>query len=148
MTWSMESVHEADVEPADVYRWYADPSTWGRWAHNTSWGRARGPFEPGARVDVRVASYPYTYGVLVRDVDVGRRIVCEVRPFGVTIVSTYDVTPTEMGARLHHTIEVSGPLQRAYRLVEGRYTRLLHDETRRLADLVRREKSSVARAPA
>lgn len=39
MTWSMENVHEAAVAPADVFRYYADPATWGDWAHNTAWGR-------------------------------------------------------------------------------------------------------------
>jgi uncharacterized protein YndB with AHSA1/START domain len=137
MSWSMVNEYEADVAPQDVYRYYADPSTWGSWAHNTKWGKARDAFGPGARVDVRVASYPYTYSVLIRDVEEGRRIVCEVRPFGVTIVSTYDVQPIEGGARLRHTIELSGRFERAYRLVEGQYTRMLHEETRKVAELAR-----------
>ena len=29
MSWSMESTHEAVVAPADVFRFYADPATWG-----------------------------------------------------------------------------------------------------------------------
>ena len=139
-SWSMESVLEADVAAADVYRCYADPSTWGAWAHNTRWGRARGPLRPGAIVDVRVASYPFTYAVRMLDVVEGRRIVCEVRPVGVRIVSTYDVERTAGGTtRLHHTIEVSGRLERGYRLLRPRYTSLLEQETRTLADLVDRD---------
>src|SRR5512141_660699 len=107
MSWSMVSEHEADVSPDDVFRYYADPSTWGRWAHNTRWGKAGGPVRPGSRVDVRVASYPWTYSVLIREIVDGRRVVCEVRPFGVTIVSTYEVTPAAGGARLRHTIELA-----------------------------------------
>jgi len=140
MSWSMESILEADVSAADVYRRYVDPSTWGQWAHNTCWGRARGPIRPGATVDVRVASYPYTYAVRILDLTDGRRVVCEVRPVGVRIVSTYDVAETPGGtARLHHTIEVSGPFERGYALLRTRYTTLLEQETRALADLVRRD---------
>jgi uncharacterized protein YndB with AHSA1/START domain len=135
----MESVYDADVAPADVYRYYADPSTWGRWAHNTRSGRARGAFRAGALVDVRVASYPHTYPVRILEIDEGRRIVCQVRPPGVTIVSTYDVTATPSGARLHHVIALSGPLEGPYKLLRRRYTTLLERETRRLAELVRHE---------
>lgn len=137
MTWSMVSEIEVDVAPGDVFRFYADPATWGDWAHNTKWGRATEALRPGARVDVRVRSYPYTYSVLIRDVAEGRHIICEVRPVGVTIVSTYDVIAIEGGSRLRHTIELSGPLERAYRLVEGQYTRMLQEETRQVAELAR-----------
>jgi hypothetical protein len=136
MTWSMESVHEAAVVPADVYRYYADPSTWGTWAHNTAWGRALDPMEPGARVAVRIRNYPWTYTVRVRELEPGHRMVSEVRPFGVTITSTYDVQATPDGARLHHTISLAGPLEAAYKLLTRRqYTRMLHAETRRVAEL-------------
>ncbi len=123
MNWSMESTYEADVRPDDVYAFHVDPSTWGQWAHSTAWGRAQGGVKPGATVDVRVCSYPWTSRVKVRELDLGRRIVTEVRPFGVTITSTYDVTPTATGSRLHHTIALGGPLERGYRLLRGQYTR-------------------------
>jgi hypothetical protein len=95
-------------------------------------------------VEVRVANYPHTYHVRIRDVQNGRRIVCEVKPVGVTIVSTYDVTPIEGGSRLQHTIEISGRLERPYRLLEGQYSRMLAEETRRLAELVGKDQGSGA----
>jgi hypothetical protein len=135
MTWSMESTHEAAVAPADVFRSYADPATWGSWAHNTAWARSHAPLEPGSRVEVRVRSYPWTFTVRVRELEPGRRMVTEVRPFGVTITSTYEVSATPTGSRLHHTISLSGTLERAYLLVRGQYTRMLIEETRRVAEL-------------
>ena len=135
MSWSMESRHEAAVAPADVFRYYADPATWGDWAHNTAWARAQTPLETGSPVEVRVRSYPWTYAVRVRDLVPCRRIVTEVRPFGVVITSTYEVTPTETGARLHHTISLAGPLEVLYKGVRGQYTRMLAAETRRVAEL-------------
>lgn len=136
MTWSMESEFEAAVRPEDVYRYYTDPSTWGSWAHNTAWGRSATPLQPGSTVAVRVRSYPWTYSVRVRELEPGRRIVTEVHPFGVTITSTYEVTPTANGARLHHTISLAGPLERLYELLTRRqYTRMLVGETRRVAEL-------------
>jgi hypothetical protein len=62
-------------------------------------------------------------------------MVTEVRPFGVTITSSYEVMPTATGSRLHHTISLAGPLERAYLLVRGQYTRMLVEETRRVAEL-------------
>src|SRR4029079_9567071 len=144
MSWSMTSIRDAHVHAADVFRFYADPTTWGEWGHNTKWGRPTGPVEPGAIVEVRVANYPHTYHVRIRDVQDGRRIVCEVKPVGVTIVSTYDVTPIEGGSRVTHTIEGSGRLERPYRLLEGQYTRMLEEETRRLAELVGHEREADA----
>jgi uncharacterized protein YndB with AHSA1/START domain len=135
MSWSMEGVHESSAAPADVFRYYVDPATWGRWAHNTAWGRADGPLETGSTVRVRVRSYPWTYTVRVRELEPGTRIVTEVRPFGVTITSTYEVTAIPKGSRLHHTITLAGPLERLYTLVRGQYTRMLVVETRAVAEL-------------
>jgi len=131
----MENVREAPVVPGDVYRYYADPGTWGQWAHNTAWARAQAPVEPGTKVGVRVRSQPWTYTVRVLELEPGRRIVTEVRPFGVTITSSYEVTATADGSRIHHTISLAGPLEWAYLLVRGQYTRMLVEETRRVADL-------------
>ena len=135
MSWSMEGVHESSAAPADVFRYYAKPATWGQWAHNTAWGRASAPLEPGSTVKVRVRSYPWTYTVRVRELEPGTRIVTEVRPFGVTITSTYEVTSITKGSRLHHTISLAGPLERLYTLVRGQYTRMLVAETRAVAEL-------------
>jgi uncharacterized protein YndB with AHSA1/START domain len=135
MTWSMQDTHEAAVAPADVFQLYTDPATWGQWAHNTAWGRGHTPLEAGSTVEVRVRSYPWTYTVRVRELEPGRHMVTEVRPFGVTITSSYEVTPTATGSRLHHTISLAGPLERAYLLVRGQYTRMLVEETRRVAEL-------------
>ena len=66
-------------------------------------------------------------------------MVCEVRPFGVAIVSTYEVTPIEGGARLHHAMACTGALERGYRLLSRQYTKLLARETRDLANLVRQD---------
>jgi hypothetical protein len=149
VTWSMESVLEAAVQPDDVYRLYTDPSTWGSWAHNTAWGRAATPLAPGATVEVRVRSYPWTYTVRVRSMDPGRQIVTEVRPFGVTITSTYEVTPTPAGSRLHHTISLAGPLEGLYELLTRRqYTRMLAGETKRIAELATGGQSTAGPHPA
>jgi hypothetical protein len=137
VTWSIEDAYEAPGLTAEaVYRYYADPATWSRWAHNTGWARARTTVEPGAVVDVGVRRYPWTYSVRVLEAEPGRRVVCNVRPVGVSIVSTYEVTTTEGGARLRHGMTCAGPLERGYRLLARQYTRLLARETRALAALV------------
>jgi uncharacterized protein YndB with AHSA1/START domain len=136
MSWSMSASHDAPVSPDAVFRCYTDPATWGSWGHNTAWGRGEAPIRVGSRVKVRARRYPKTYDVLITEVVEGRRVVCEVRPVGVVLTSTYEVTPTPTGARLEHTISCAGPLERGYRLLEGRYTQLLREETARLARLV------------
>ncbi len=135
MSWSMEHIREAPVAPGDVFAAYTDPSTWSAWGHNTRSARLKGPFREGAVVRVE-AGYRRTWPVLVRMVVPGCTVVCEVRPPGVTIVSTYDVRPTEEGARLRHVITISGRLELAYRPLRPLYTRLLAKETRRLAEHV------------
>ena len=42
MSWTMESVREAELTPADVFGFYLDPSTWAAWAHNTRGAYADG----------------------------------------------------------------------------------------------------------
>lgn len=149
MSWSMESTLDAEgVDPTMVFARYTDASSWHRWGHNTSWARARTAVEPGATVDVRAHRYPWTYGVRILEVDPGRLVVCEVRPIGVRIVSTYEVTPVDGGARLRHEIAVSGPLELGYRLLRPQYTRLLAREVRALADLARQASDPAGRAAA
>ena len=135
MSWSMSRRARGGGRARRRVPVLRGPATWGQWAHNTAWGRGQTPLEPGSAVEVRVRSYPWTYTVRVRELEPGRRMVTEVRPFGVTITSTYEVTPTATGSRLHHTISLAGPLERAYKLVRGQYTRMLVEETRRVAEL-------------
>jgi hypothetical protein len=65
VSWTIESVREADVEPAAVFALYADPATWSRWGHNARWARADGPLVEGGTVDVR-AGYGSVYHCLIR----------------------------------------------------------------------------------
>ena len=136
MSWSIESVREANLGPSDVFRLYADPSTWGSWGHNTRWARAEGPVVEGATVHVK-AGYGKVYPVLIRRLVVDRYIECEVRPAGLVVVNTYDVQPTPNGVRVRHGIEVSGRLARLLNLLflDKLYSRLLSKETRRLVEL-------------
>lgn len=53
MSWTIESIREADVEPDAVFALYADPATWSRWGHNATWAHADGPLADGGIVDVR-----------------------------------------------------------------------------------------------
>ena len=142
MTFTMEDAFDAaEVDAADVYGCYADPSTWHIWGHNTSGAHARTAVETGAIVDVKVRRYPWTYAVRILAADTGRRVVCEVKPIGVRIVQTYEVESIDGGARIHHAIAVDGPLERGYSLLAGQYTKLLVRETRALAAYVRERRS-------
>ena len=136
MSWTIEASHEAPLAPADVFGYYLDPSTWGKWGHNTKWARARGPVVEGATVDVK-AGYGKVYPVLVRKLKRDRYIECEVRPPGMVVVNRYAVEPSELGVRIRHGIEVSGRvagLTKALRL-DKLYTQLLMKEISRLIAL-------------
>jgi hypothetical protein len=136
MTWSIESVREAELSPAEVFRFYADPETWGSWGHNTKWAKATGPLVEGGTVDVK-AGYGRVYPVLIRRLQTDRFIECEVRPPGMTVVNGYEVVPAGAGVRLRHTIAVSGRFAGVAKLLQfdKLYTRLLEKETRRLVEL-------------
>ena len=137
MSWSIESVREGPVRPEDVYRFYVDPSTWGHWGHNTRWARADGPLAVGSVVRVK-AGYGAVYPVRILRLEPDRLIVCEVRPRGLLITSSFEVTPTGAGARLTHTIDVGGRFAGLTRALgfPWLYRRLLAKETRRLVALV------------
>ncbi len=130
MSWTIESVREADVDPAAVFALYADPATWSRWGHNATWARADGPLVEGGTVDVR-ANYRTVYHCLIRRFEPGRALELVVRPAGLTIINIYEVEPGEggRGARIRHAFEVSGPMASVSGLVLPRiYQRQLDEE--------------------
>ena len=137
MSFSIESVREAPASPDAVYRFYIDPSTWGRWGHNTRWARAEGPVAEGSIVHVK-AGYGAVYPVRVLRLVPGRLIVCEVKPRGLLVTNSYEVTSAGAGARLRHTIEVEGRIAGLLPRLGFKwlYRRLLAKETRRLVALV------------
>ena len=116
MTWTIESVREAGVEPAAVFALYADPATWSRWGHNARWARSEGPLVEGGYVDVK-ASYRTIYHCLIRRLEPGRALELVVRPALMTIINTYEVAPTPGGTRVRHAFDVSGPLASTTRLL-------------------------------
>jgi uncharacterized protein YndB with AHSA1/START domain len=136
MTWSIESIREAPVPPEAVYRFYIDPSTWGRWGHNTRWARADEPVTEGSVVHVK-AGYGVVYPVRILQLVPDRLVVCEVRPRGLLVKSSFEVTPADAGARLRHTIEVQGRVAGLARRLgfSWLYRRLLAKETRKLVAL-------------
>ena len=140
MAWSIESVREAALSPSEVFRFYADPSTWGRWGHNTRWARADGPVVEGGIVHVK-AGYGAVYAVRVVKVVPDRLIVCEVRPVGLLVTNSYEVEPSGAGVRIRHTIQVAGRLAGLLRVFQMPwfYRRLLAREIRRLVALASRE---------
>jgi uncharacterized protein YndB with AHSA1/START domain len=72
----IESARDAAVAPADVFRLYADPSTWSEWGHNAKWARADGPLVEGGTVDVK-AGYGKVYPCHIRSLVDGRSLVLE-----------------------------------------------------------------------
>jgi uncharacterized protein YndB with AHSA1/START domain len=116
VSWLIESVRDAPVDPAAVWRLYADPSTWPVWGHNAKWARAEGPLVEGGTVDVK-AGYGKVYRCRIRRLVAGRAIVFEVRPPLITVIQTYEVEPTSEGAHIRHAIEISGPLAGLMRLL-------------------------------
>lgn len=140
MTWSIESVREAPLTPSDVFRFYVDPTTWGRWGHNTRSAWADGPVVEGGTVQVK-AGYGVVYPVRVVRLVPDRLIVCEIRPRGMLVTNSYEVEPAAAGVRIRHTIEVAGTMAGPARLLQfpWLYRRLLAKEIRRLVALASRE---------
>jgi hypothetical protein len=109
MSWTIDSVRDAAVDPADVWRLYADPSTWSEWGHNAKWARAGGPLVEGGTVEVK-AGYGKVYACHIRRLVAGRLLVLEARPPSMLVIQTYEVGRTPGGARIRHALEISGPL--------------------------------------
>ena len=134
MPWRMESTHEVSAPPDAVYRLYTDPTTWGRWAHHTRSARVDGTLEVGSVVDV-TDGFGHHWHVRIERLERDQHMTCVNRDMGFVITSTYDVTPTADGSRIHHVIELGGRLEILYRPLQPVYGRLLRKETQRLATL-------------
>ena len=133
MTWTIETIRDGGVAPADVFRLYADPSTWSAWGHDAKWARADGPLIEGGTVHVR-AKYPMTYRCRISRLVDDRVLVLEVDPPQLHVVQTYAVEPTPDGARVRHALEISGRLSGVLRVcgVPWLYQRLLDREVERV----------------
>lgn len=141
MSWSIESIREAELAPAEVFALYTDPSTWGSWGHNTRSAHADGAVVEGATVHVE-AGYRRTWDVLVRRLEPDRLIETEVHPPGLDIVQRFEVGPTATGVRIRHGIEVDGWAAGFTRLtLKPLYQRWLEKETGRLVALAHRRRA-------
>lgn len=136
MTWRIESVRDGAVDAASVFRLYADPSTWTDWGHNAKSVRAAGPLTEGGVVDVR-ANYGRVYRCRIRRFVVDRVMELEVRPPFLVVIQTYEVEGRPDGARVRHTLEISGPASGILRIggAPRMYQRLLDRETGRVIEL-------------
>jgi len=136
VTWMIETVREAAVTSADVFRLYADPSTWSEWGHNAKWASADGPLVEGGTVDVR-ADYGKVYPCRIRRLVADRALELEVRPPLLTVIQTYEVEERPNGARVRHALELSGRLSGILRLGGAAwfYQRLLDREVEKVIEL-------------
>jgi len=143
VTWRIETVREAVVATADVFRFYADPSTWPAWGHNATWARAEGPLVQGGTVDVR-ANYGKVYRCLIRRLEPDRALVLEVRTRLLTVTQTYEVEDRSGGVRVRHALELSGWLSGILRLLGAPwfYQRLLNKEVEELIELAAADRPS------
>ena len=139
MTWMIESIRDADVAPADVFRFYADPSTWSEWGHNATWARADGPLVEGGIVNVR-ANYRKVYPCRIRRLVPDRAMELEVRTRLLVVLQTYEVDERPDGARVRHALELSGRLAGILRLVGApwMYQRLLDKEVAKVIEMAQR----------
>lgn len=138
MSWMIESIQEADVDPEAVFRLYADPSTWPSWGHNATRAASDGALAEGGIVYVR-ANYGRTYPCRIRRFEPGRALELEVRPPFLFIINVYEVEPAQPGARVRHALEFSGPLSGPMKRVgiDRPYRRQLHDEVVRVIALAK-----------
>ena len=146
MSWLIESVADAPVDPAAVWRLYANPATWPVWGHNAKSAHADGPLVEGGTVDVK-AGYGKVYRCRIRRLVEGRAIVFEVRPPLITVIQTYEVEPTSEGAHIRHAIEIGGPLAGLMRLlrVDKVYQGWLDKEVTKLIAMARDDPESRSR---
>lgn len=136
MSWLIESVRDAPVDPAAVWRLYTNPSSWPDWGHNAKSANAAGPLVEGGIVHVR-AGYGKTYVCRIRRLEPGRALDFEVRPALMKVIQIYEVDPTPQGSRIRHAIEISGPLSGPMRLlrVDRIYQGWLDKEVAKLIEM-------------
>ena len=134
--WSVESSRDVAATPTSIWRYYADPTTWPRWAHNTSSARFDGPIEAGVEGRVKPQDGP-EQTVRIVEAQPERLLVGQIRLPGAVMGFRYEIEPTHDGARIRHQVSMDGLLSGVYRLiVRKRNERQLPEETARLAKLV------------
>lgn len=136
VTWMIETVRDAPISPADVFRLYADPTTWSDWGHNAKWARADGPLVEGGIVDVR-ANYGKVYPCRIRRLVPDRVLELEARPPMLMVLQTYELEERSDGVRVRHVLQLSGRLSGLLR-VSGApwlYQRLLDKEVDKVIEL-------------
>lgn len=143
--WAIESVKQASVAPSDVFRLYADPATWSEWGHNAKWARAVGPLVEGGTVEVR-AGYGRTYPCRIRRLVADHALELEVRPPMMTVIQIYEVEPVPEGARIRHSLEISGPLAGIMQLfrVDRVYQGWLDKEVERVIEMAARGRGAAS----
>ena len=82
MTWTVETIRDTTVDPADVFRQYVDPATWVKWGHGARSAHADGPMAEGGTVAVR-GKNGMPYVCMIRRLEAGARLDLEVRTLGM-----------------------------------------------------------------
>lgn len=140
MAWFMRSRRSVAASPETIYRFYADPSTWKDWAHNTRGATGEPVAADGAPVQV-TDGFRHIWTVHSADVVPGRHVTYVNELPGVTITSSYDVASVPEGCTIDHVIEMRGRWELAYRPLQPLYGHLLNLETARLKELAERGSS-------
>ena len=137
MAWAIESTRDIATTPATIWRYYTDPATWPRWAHNTAAARFEGQIEVGSEGRVEPKRGRQTIAVRVTVLEPEERLVSEARVPGAVVRFGCRIEPTPTGVRIRHEVGMSGPMAGVYGLMVKRWNaRELPEEMERLADLV------------
>lgn len=135
--WSVESSLEVEATAAEVWRLYADPGTWRRWAHSTAGATADGALAVGSTVAITPTRGP-AQRVRIVALEPERRLVSELGLPGARMSFHYEIEPLATGCRVRHRVAMNGVLSAAYGLFMRRKNeRKLGQETDRLREAIR-----------
>lgn len=136
MTWSVETVRDGAAKVDDVFRHYAEPSTWPDWGHGARSAHADGPMVEGGTVAVR-GKNGMRYVCVIRRLEAEHLLELEVRTPGMVTMQTYEVERRGEGVRVRHALEISGPLSGIMKIVgvPARYQRALDREVEKVIEM-------------
>lgn len=136
--WQVEHRVETTASPADVWRRWATIQDWPTWDDSILWARFRGVLSLGSRGSIKYRSGEVlNFQVIV--CTPGHAFTCRARTLGTVIRLSFQLEPSDLGTRLVHRVEISGPLTWLLSLTLGRRIgKTLPAATRKLARLAAR----------
>ncbi|BDU72636.1 SRPBCC family protein [Mesoterricola silvestris] len=122
VNWHAEHTLDTSAEPGDVWAKLEEVSAWPQWDTGITWAELSGPFSSGTRGRLEIRGEGRRVFRLAR-VEERSSFTALVKLPLAEIRHTHAQEACDLGTRMTHRIEITGPLSWFYALTRGRTLR-------------------------